>query len=278
MSYHYATLAQIKANINTGKSTEDVRLLEYAAYVSVRIDRELHRELPFFLPYREARPLLVDSRRINSRLNTFSLGDYLLELDSASLNGTTLTDAAAYPSIASPITVLRRTTDGWYGGCVASGELPELTVSGVWGYHGRGTPRWKQIGTLAANIDADDTTITVTNNTAQAVSGENTPDFSAGCLFRIGSEYLFKTYSASGVAVERGVHGTTAAAHTLGDAVEVWQVEAPIARVVARQSGLLLARRGAYDTRSANDMGGAIVYPQDLLRELLGVLQTYSHL
>ena len=280
MTHTYATLAQIKANINTDKAAEDTRLLDYAAYVSERIDLIMQSDVPYFLPYRETRAFLPDPTHVNSALNTVELDGALLELTSASLNGAALSDVVAYPASASPIRVLRRTgTDcvDWYGRCTEPGTLPEISIEGVWGFRRRGGTRWKQIGTLTANIDASVTSITVTNNATQAVSGENTADFSAGCLFRIGSEYLRREYSASGVTVERGIHGTTAAAHTAGDALEVFQVETAIARVTARQSGLLLARRGAYDTRSSDGLGGTTQYPQDLLLELYGALQGYVY-
>src|SRR5690606_1164527 len=104
---------------------------------------------------------------------------------------------------------------GWYDGCVDAGALPELTISGVWGYHGRGTPRWKTVGTLAADMTDSATSITVNNlaSTPAAIQGESDSDFSAGCLFRLDDEYLSKSYSASGNVVERGIHGSVAAAH-----------------------------------------------------------------
>jgi hypothetical protein len=282
MTHTYATLAQIKRAINSTLTTEDATLLDYAAYVSERIDLIMQSDVPFFLPYQEARDVPVDPMRINSALNTLALDAPLLELSSVSINDGAISDAVAYPANASPIRVLRRTgTDcaNWYGDCVAAGELPEISITGVWGFRRRGGTRWKQIGTLAADINASVTGITVNNlaTVPAAISGESDSNFSAGCLFRIGSEYLTKSYSASGNTVERGVHGTTAAAHTTGAAVEVFQVEAPIARVTARQSGLLLSRRGAYDTRNSDGMGGSIIYPQDLLLELYAVMQGYVY-
>lgn len=283
MTHTYATLAQIKANINTEKTSEDTRLLEYAQYVSERIDLEQNSDYPFFLPYKVSEDVLIDPTQVNSRQNTLRLTSYWLELSGVTQNGQARvvgTDVFAYPPGVLPIHTLRLTSysNRWYDApCDGCNSTPlTTTLAGIRGFRRRGAS-WKQVGTLAANIDASVTTITVNNLAAAAITGESDSNFSAGCLFRIGDEYLFKLYSASSNTVERGVHGTTAAAHTQGDAVEVFQVEPVIVRVVARQAGLLLMRRGAYDTRSANDLGTPIVYPADMLAEVYAVLQEFAY-
>lgn len=280
MSYWYATLQQIKDNINTEKQDVNVLLLEFAAIVSERIDSELGRDLPFFLPYRVDREILIEPGVVNSSLNALTLPGYWLEVEGVTRNGGAL-DVSAYPPGADPVHQLRLNGNcaSWYADCAGgNGALPTVTISGVQGYRRRGGVRWKKIGVLAADITVDATTITITNNNGGAIIGENNRDFSAGCLFRIGDEYCFRLLTNAGVEVERGVHGTTAAAHSTGDPVEVFQVESNIARVVARMCGLWLARKGAYDTRGSNEIGTPIVYPGDLLAELWGVLQGYAYL
>ncbi len=285
MTHTYATLAQIKTNIATELSTEDARLLEYAQYVSERIDLEQNSDYPFFLPYKVSEDVLIDATQVNSVHNTLRLPSYWLELSGVTQNGQARvigTDVFAYPPGVLPIHTLRMVgcVSGWYAApCDGCGSTPlTTTLAGIRGFRRRGA-KWKQIGTLTANITDTATAIAVTNlaTVPAAISGESDSNFSAGCLFRIGDEYLFKLYSASGNTVERGVHGTTAAAHALGAAVEVFQVEPVIVRVVARQAGLLLMRRGAYDTRSANDMGTPIVYPADMLAEVYAVLQEFAY-
>lgn len=280
MTYYYATLAQIKANINTSSTAEDVPLLGYSADISERIDLELHRELPFFLPYHVAdEAVVITPARINSALGTFALGSYWLDIDGVSLNDTALSDAVAYPPGATPIHELRLTgcCGSWYDYC-GSDNLNQVLITGTQGYHKRAGAAWKRIGVLKTSINNEEEAIAVTGSNGTDISGENNPAFSAGCLFRIDDEYFIRQYSPSGVEVERAVHGTTAAAHTADAVVEVFQVERNIARVTARQAGLFLHRRGGYDTRSSNELGTAIVYPADLLAELKGVLQTYAHL
>lgn len=281
MSHTYATLAQIKANIATELSTEDARLLEYAAYVSERIDLEQNSDYPFFLPYKVSEDVLIDATQVNSVHNTLRLPSYWLELSGVTQNGQARvvgTDVVAYPPGVLPIRTLRLASycNRWYDApCDGCNSTPlTTTLAGIRGFRRRGAS-WKQVGALTADINSSVTTISVTN--LAAISGESDSNFSAGCLFRIGDEYLFKLYSASGNTVERGVHGTTAAAHSLGDAVEVFQVEPVIVRVVARQAGLLLMRRGAYDTRSSNDLGTPIVYPADMLAEVYAVLQEFAY-
>lgn len=279
----YATLKEIKASINTEKTTEDEVLVFYADQASRRIDRLMHSEVPFFSPYRENRPIEVTGMNVNSRSNSLQLGGYLLELDGVTLDGSALAvDASvfAYPAGASPITGLRLSQfcQSWYDWC-ASGcttEPPTIEVDGIWGYRRRGGKRWVKVGVLTAAIDADDTTLTIT--TGGGALGAETFALSAGHSLRIGDEFLGKVYSASGIVVERGVDGSTAAPHDANADVYVWQVEENIKRVVARQAGLMLARRGAYDIRGSNDVGTPIVYPGDLLQELYGVLDGYAYL
>jgi len=73
------------------------------------------------------------------------------------------------------------------------------------------------------------------------------------------------------------VNGTVAAAHTAEDAVATWAVDRTIARAVARQAGMMYARRGAYEVRSTDGVGGDVVFPRDLLHEVRQVLTAYQY-
>lgn len=283
MPYWYATLSQIRSNINTTLDTENVPLLDYAAAVSERIDSELGRDLPFFLPYHlEDEEIMVSQSNVNSRTNVLSLPSYWLDIESVTQGGSVRTwdtDVFAYPPSAEPIHALRLAAwcNSWYdAACTDCNSTPVTAlITGAQGYRRRGGRQWKKVGDLAANINDSVTTITVNDNSSNAITGESNRDFSAGCLFRIDDEYMFKLFTNAGNEVERGAHGTTAAAHTAGADVEVFQVEANIARITARQAGLWLARRGAYETRNSNELGTPIAYPTDMLPELWGALQNY---
>lgn len=280
----YASLQDIIAAINTQlvNATQYNVLLLNADYASRRIDDLLASEVPYFLPYKETWDIPVDGTQINSRLQALALGRPLLELGTVTVNGQDYSaSVSAYPSTRFPIDTLRLTTwdKSWYDNCNdPCNPAPVITIDdGIWGYRRRGGQLWAQVGTLHADINASVTAIAVDSldTVPVALSGENTI-LSAGHLLKIGSEYMVKSYTATGQTVEREVNGTTAAAHTTGDAVYVFQVEEPIRRVVARQAGLLLARRGAYDIRGSNDIGTPLVMPADLLQELYGAVNVYG--
>lgn len=278
----YATLFDVKTNVNTQKDTENETLLNYAEYVSQRIDGLLASELPYFEPYQATDDLLIDPTLINSRLGTLMLPYPYLSVTSLSLGTSALvvdTDVEGYPSSVSPIRALRLMDccQSWYDRCgVTCCEPLALSITGVRGYRRRGAAQWKIIGTLGGNIDADDTTITITGQSGHP----ETADFSSGCLMAIttsgATEYLRRIYDDTTIETQRGVNGSTAASHTMGDTVSVWQVEDTIRRATARQAGLLLARRGAYDVRGSNELGTPIQFPADLLAELFAVVNIYG--
>lgn len=278
----YATLQEIVGAINTQKvdAAQYAQLLRNADYASRRADLLLASELPFFMPFQEVWDVPVEASAINSERNTLDLGRFLLEFGSVSINGTdTFSDAAAYPARAAPIRTLRLTTrtKSWYGwGANCVNTPPSITVGNIWGFRRRGATRWKTVGKLHVGIDDAVTDVAIDDTGGTALEGEN-DTLSAGMLLRIGTEYLVKDYSASSNTLERGANGTAPAAHNPSDPVDVWQVEEPIRDVVARQAGLLLARRGAYETRGSNELT-PIVYPSDLRVELLAALDYYARL
>jgi hypothetical protein len=277
----YASLWQIRAAINTQSQVENQDLLDAADVTSRRIDNLLESEVPLFLPYVETREQQITSYNINSALGTFMLDSPLLELTTVSAYNVDITSrVAAYPPSAFPITRLRMSNTCWYSwyspACGFDCTLaPLISITGVWGYRRRGGTRWRNIGTLDAGIDASVTAIVVDDLNGNPITQERS-QLSAGNLLRIDSEYMIKEYTANGQTVERDVNGTTPAAHLAGATVYVWQVEEPIARVVARQAGLMLARQGAYDIRGSNELGTPIIYPSDLLGELYGALTPYA--
>lgn len=276
---YYCSLAEARAAINTQKTsvTDDAALLGMVWDASRRVDLEMGSDVPYFAPFRETREFMVEPGRINSQTRTFRLDGALIELISATLGGSALTlttSVVTYPPGVSPASHLRLKSSGarcsWYDrGSLADGEPLTVAVTGIWG-RARRMGAWKTVTTLGANATNSAGTLTVAN------SGQLSP----GHLIRIVTddmpEYMTVLTTATGsITVDRAQNGTTAAAHTSGTDVEVWQVDDPIRRAVARQAGLMLARRGAYDIRSANELGTDVVYPADLLHELRAVLQGY---
>ena len=80
------------------------------------------------------------------------------------------------------------------------------------------------------------------------------------------------------LTVLRGAQNTTAAVHTIGTAIKIFEVEDDIVSVATRQAGLLYARRGAYMQITSYPDGVSVQYPSDLLPELRATIQRYSYL
>jgi hypothetical protein len=153
-----------------------------------------------------------------------------------------------------------------------------IKVTGIWGIHNNYSGAWVKYDDLAADINASVTSLTVADSDGADPWGF-TPRFSPGSFLRIGTEYILVTAvnnTTNVLTVRRGVNGSTAAAHSTNDDVEVWQVEEPIRRVCIRQSGLLYTRRASYQVETVEG-AGTVSYPQDLLFELQGTLNGYVY-
>jgi len=264
-------------------ATEDPKLFQLIRQVSARVDGLFKSKRPFFLPYLEDDKFRVTSDRVNSFDNTFWFRRNLLALNLVTLGTEALTVGSAveaWPTGITPYKYLRLMdyTRFWYDYCLSSTPQPLLvTILGIWGYNGDYANAWLTVTTLTAD-PLTGAAITVTDIDGTDGYGR-TPWISPGSLLRIGSEFLLVTAvnTATNVAtVKRGVNGSTGVGHAIGTAVEVWQVEDVVRRVVARQSAFLYARRGAYESTSITD-AGVVNYPSDLLAELRAGLGVFSY-
>lgn len=279
MSAHpyYCTLSRAKQELKATTDADDAILLTYIADISARIDDLMtpRRRRPVFTPYVETRQVAVTRRTVDSVANTLRLrrAAPLLAIATVTVNSTTITaDVDPFPPDASPISTLRYDSlcGSWYDAynSLTVYEPAYAVIAGVWGFHRDYASAWDAVTTLGADVASSATTVTVASGAA----------LSPGHLLQINDEYLTVTaVNGSTVTVVRGMNGTTAAAHTSGDTVQTWQMERPIARVVARQVGMMYARRGAYEIRESDGVGGTTAYPQDLLTELRNVLTAYQY-
>ena len=279
----YCTLDDAKTDDKATGTGGDNYLLRAIRTVSRRVDREFAATRPVFAPTIEARKIRIDSTRVNSWENTLRVDGNLLALTTTVLGTTTLTDAVGYPDAAMPpFPYIRRTTQGvnWYSDCGSCDGSPLfVTLTGIWGFHSDYANAWQKVDDLGADITSSATSLTVADIDGADVYGF-TPRISAGNLLKIGTEFLEVTATVVGTntaTVRRGVNGSTAAAHTSGDDVYVWQVEDPIRAVVARQSAMLYSRRGAFTSVEITALGSEIRFPADLLTELRAVLQDYAY-
>lgn len=249
---------------------------------SRRVDKVFHSDRPVFAPCIETRKFRLDGHSINSWQGTFNFPGYLLALNgSVSINGTVVSDIETYPdSTMPPFGQLRLTDDcaNWYSQVCQCCTPLQVSIPGIWGIHSDYAHAWLVVDALAAGINASVTSLTVADVDGADVYG-NTPRISPGHLLRIGAEFLEVTATNTGtnvVTVIRGAHGSTAATHALSDSVEVWQVEEPVQMAVARQSGLMYARYGAYTTVEIREMS-EIRYPADWLQEVYAVMNHYAY-
>ncbi len=266
----YANLDFAKYELQTAQPTaaaltrDDMLLLGHLRQVSDRLDSEfpLTPRWPFFAPWYGSRTFLVNPSQVNSRLNTFRFSAPLLALTGDVTNGTqTLvsgTNVALWPTTDQPPFYALRLLGccgSWYDNCGSCGTPLQVTIPGIWGWHRNYASAWPTITLLDGAINASVTSIKVDNLSAPDPYGI-TPGISVGSLLQFDDgtgEFLEVTGidpATQTAIVLRGVNGTSAlaAAHADNVGVQVFQVETPVQEAVAKQAGLLYARRGKYDT------------------------------
>lgn len=277
---NYCTLAEVKAELKATTTTDDSDVRRSMRQVSARIDALMGTpRRPFFAPYTEQRKFPIISTRIDSFYNVYWLRQHILSVSAVTRGSDTLTaNVELYSNNSSVAQGLHLTSTGisWY----SDETLPQfIQVTGVWGWHEDYTNAYAHVDDLAADV----ATTTATSITVADADGADldgfTPRFSPGNLIQVGSELMEVTAvntSTNILTVKRGVNGTTAATHTTGDDVNVYQVDERVKRIAARQTGLLYARRGAYQVETLDGVG-VITYPQDLLTELRNSLTEFLY-
>src|SRR5690242_2590397 len=111
MSLSYASLAEIKQEVKTNKTTDDNTTIDYGRKTSQRIDRIFQARRAMFFPYIETRYIPMSSENINSTINVFDFHMNLLELTTLVAGDTTVSTVEAWPPFASPAQLLRLTGD-----------------------------------------------------------------------------------------------------------------------------------------------------------------------
>lgn len=248
---------------------------------SRRVDQLFQSNRPVFAPTIETRKFALDGTRINSRLGTFQVDGWLLSATGVSINGTAVT-VEAYPDSAMPPFKTVRLTDdcrSWYAQVCSCCTPLQVSVAGVWGFHPDYAHAWMAVDALAAAI----VTTTATTFTVADADGEDdygmVPRFSPGNLIKIDSEYMEVIKvdaNTNTLTARRGVNGSTAATHLISAVISTWQVDYPVQRAVARQSGLMTTRAGAYITVEVRDMS-EVRYPADFLQEVYATMQAYVY-
>lgn len=283
MTTPYASLDVTKRELKAESTVEDAKLYDRIMQCSARVDGLFQQRRPMFAPYIESRQFLLVPEYVNSYYNIFLFNDFLLSLTSVSVNGTTLTvgtTVEAWPTLSSPIHKLRLkdASNSWYDYCSSDLSPMMITINGIWGFHRDYAYAWLHVDDLQGSLNDSATTFTVADADGADPYGR-TPRFSQGNLLRVGTEYMLVASvntTTNVITVYRGVNGSTAAAHSSGDDVEVWQVEPSVERLVSRQASFMYARRGAFESANITDFG-QIQFPSDLLGEVRGIMQVFAY-
>lgn len=289
MTVLYATVDETLNVMSSGISSTTVsrvQVLSNLRIVSRRVDRMFVSNRPIFAPVLETRRFAVRGDRMNSWDNLFRFDGSLLSLTSVVVGSDTLvngTQVEAYSEDGmTPYTHLHLLDYGlsWSNFCSTTNSTPSrIAITGYWGIHHDYANAFQSVDVLVTPFITTSTQATfAVASAAGADTFGITPRLSEGQIIRIENELMDQTgLSTNTITVRRGVNGTTAAAHASALAVETFIVEEPVRRAVARQAGLLFARKGAYTTVEVQGMGTEIRYPVDLLQELRGALAGYAY-
>lgn len=160
----------------------------------------------------------------------------LLSLSAVSVDGSTITDSyyrlegnAPYDAITFDST----------GVTLSSGFSSNAVLTGTWGYHENPAMLWRSIGTLQANLSDSATSFVATAGTVA--------EFETFQYLKIESELLFVTNVLSiepyTVTVERGVRGSTAAAHVSTTAISAYRQMPIVIKATRRRVINLMQKR-----------------------------------
>ena len=149
-----------------------------------------------------------------------------------------------------------------------------IDLEGIWGYHERyATDAWKEITTLTAGI----------NDVVVAFLMVNTASINemGGQLIRVDHEIMRvegKAFTA--VTVERGVNGSTAAAHLIAAPVYLWTYPDDITNCCWDIVNGIYKRRTGENASSTSVLtsAGVIVTPRDITDYAAAIIATYKEI
>lgn len=131
-------------------------------------------------------------------------------------------------------------------------------ITGVWGYHDDYSNAYTDSGDTVQNstqISASGTTLTVT-------SGNN---FERGQTLKIESEWLYvSAITSNNLTIQRGLNGSTAAAHVNGTAISIYEPMRDVQRVTLRFATWLYKQYEApftFELQTGPD--GSVIIPQN---------------
>ena len=226
-----------------------------------------------FVPYRDTREYYFRDLRTERQTTRYklSLGEDALTVSSVVYNDVTLdpTQWRLHPANVYPSTQLA--IDPANGAGFDSSDFNAgIEVTGVWGYHEQISQAWTNVETIAGSITSSATSLTVAN----AARYETLQ------YIRIEDEYLQISAintSTNVLTVQRGVNGTTAAAHS-AFAIDKFNVMPDISYCATRLAAWSYQSRSMLQTLQYADSSSAIPQLPEDIRNIIGMYQRVSAL
>lgn len=281
MDAYLCTLDEARLEIKAQKTADDVYVLPLIADVSARFLSDTHID---FEPVIETRTWTFSPpiRRWGGNTPLW-LSDYLLNLTAVEVNGTAyvLDDAESDLGVALVSNGVKPSRNLVF---VRRGAelLRSLSLTGTFGYRTRfQSEGWLLSGDTLLNaggINATEMALMV--NDAGGIGPRGfAPRFSPGQLVRMDDEMLrviaVDTTTDTLMAL-RGQRGSTAAAHSQGATIELWNVEADARRAIQRWVALSYQRRGVFENVAITD-AATVITPVDAPAEVKQVIDRYAH-
>ncbi len=254
-TWNYCDLSIIKdpGNLSdlSGVTTYDNMLLFWGESCSRFIDEFLHRH---FYCWEGTKYFNGDGTTLNLPVDILSISEFKLDQDGSGNFATTLsaTDYVLNPTNTYPKTYIKRSLVSSIG-AFASNVPNGVKITGVFGYGTGDTATPYQDSGVTVNASG----ITSSATTHALATGKGAT-FAAGMLIRIGSEQLYITSVSTDILTfMRGCNGTTAAAHTAGDTIYIYQFNSAVVSACLVQLSIWWKRReSAYASKIGNTQTG----------------------
>ncbi len=243
MSNTYVSLDTLKSAgaLNITGTGSDSRLRTLAENASRVVDRYCNRHFYVLVATRkfdglgatsllvpdlvsvDANGLKTDDDRDRTFETIWAAGDYLLLPSNA--DPATADNPQSRPYVEVAVDVEAGTKSDFPAG------TQTVQIAGEWGW-------WRHLkrATETANAIADATT--------ESVTVSSRTDVEAGHTLLIDSEQVYvKSYAANTLTVSRGANGTTAASHSSGVAIDIYEYPGPVVEATIIQTSRLWRRK-----------------------------------
>jgi len=271
----YASLADYKSFVtargqtSSTDTTDDAVIELLLKSASSYIDDSTGR---FFYPRVQTRYYDVPNpESVDPRL--LKLDADLLEVISVTNgDGVTVpsTEYSLRPRNDSPYSGIRLVDNStYYWASDNAGDLHDvIAISGIWGFHNYYGNAWLLGSTLAEDLDTTETGTDVTSGTA----------FAIGDIFKVDTELAYVSAKATNTLTNtRGENGSTAAAHSSGANVYIWQFMGTLKTAVLETAMQAYKRRFGQSNSNTQTVtaAGIVLTPRDIPAIAAEFISTY---